>query len=741
MKMKIRIVSVKTREPLRRVDGGLQWILGTMAIIDQNDLMNDETNHTDTADKGTANSNQTSCHEGRLVGKMCGFIIRPGTSSMKPSSPSPSCCCSPSSSPSTSLLLQRLILLTAFLAVGLSIVPYFIIRQYQAVNSNQQFQSGTKENYNNILNLLNIQLHLNLQFGWNLGFSAPLEIYWPNLPIPYYNMYYTTRQLIAISQVNEFVIAPIVTPTQRQSFETVAKNYYETDGHFPPGTGVSDFGTGIYDHQPDGTHLRSANHTDLTTSNHDILIPLFLTSNNNSVEHLMSNLYSFSETQKNIDETFDCFETTKNQSSDQKQRYCSSIMNYPSHLSSEFAALSTPIFPHQDDDKIVALMLSIFSWKNLLTSSVRHDFDFQCSISVMDLATKKGKKQVKGDEGQEQKQGQGTAEGEEEQSNGILYKVEKGQVTRIDKIDEDNPNSLFPRPSKRSHVIELEGVFTGSTVVTITYYPSTQSASQFFPLVALFSCVALTTVVSIIFISFIILINRETCAARKLLETKRIYVRFISHEIRFALSLSHCLTLSPHLSLLPSSPDRTPLNTIKLSLHLLAKNIEKFQEIIHRPSSSSSSLPPREHGVPQKSLTLSDELSPIIAESLELLMGLEENSSITVSTLNDLINYDKIETNTFAVENKEVDLWPLIAKTIFPLSFLAAEKNIRLEYKTHLSHPMDFPETTMDLHNLYAIGDAIKLGQVIRNLVSNALKFTPIGGDVKVSGLNDPYLV
>jgi two-component system, sensor histidine kinase and response regulator len=123
------------------------------------------------------------------------------------------------------------------------------------------------------------------------------------------------------------------------------------------------------------------------------------------------------------------------------------------------------------------------------------------------------------------------------------------------------------------------------------------------------------------------------------------------------------------------------------------------------------------------------------------LMGLEENSSITVSTLNDLINYDKIETNTFAVENKEVDLWPLIGKTIFPLSFLAAEKNIRLEYKTHLSHPMDFPETTMNLHNLYAIGDAIKLGQVIRNLVSNALKFTPIGGDVKVSGLNDPYLV
>jgi signal transduction histidine kinase len=188
---------------------------------------------------------------------------------------------------------------------------------------------------------------------------------------------------------------------------------------------------------------------------------------------------------------------------------------------------------------------------------------------------------------------------------------------------------------------------------------------------------------------------------------------------------------------------RTPLNTIHLSLHLLAKNIEQFQEIIHRPSFSLPLSHDEAGGggggsvESQKTLTLIDELSPILAESLELLMGLEENSAITVTTLNDLINYDKIETNTFVVEKKEVDLWPLIGKTISPLTFVAEEKNIQLEYKTQLSHPTDFPEPDADINllNLYAIGDASKLGQMIRNLVSNALKFTPIGGDVKVSGL------
>jgi signal transduction histidine kinase len=109
---------------------------------------------------------------------------------------------------------------------------------------------------------------------------------------------------------------------------------------------------------------------------------------------------------------------------------------------------------------------------------------------------------------------------------------------------------------------------------------------------------------------------------------------------------------------------------------------------------------------------------------------LEGNSSVAVMTLNDLINYDKIETKTFAIEEKDVDIWSVIEKTVGPLTLQAKEKNIDLSLVTRVSdHGVPF-----NLDHLRVVGDSIKLGQVVRNLVSNALKFTPPHGEVKITG-------
>lgn len=129
-----------------------------------------------------------------------------------------------------------------------------------------------------------------------------------------------------------------------------------------------------------------------------------------------------------------------------------------------------------------------------------------------------------------------------------------------------------------------------------------------------------------------------------------------------------------------------------------------------------------------------NEINHILEESMELLIGLEENSSISVTTLNDLINYDKIETNSFRIEKNVVNIWSLLEKTLQPMSFLAKEKNICMTMISHISEPSQFPESNIDLQSLYVFGDSIKIEQVIRNLISNALKFTPIGGEVKISG-------
>jgi CheY-like chemotaxis protein len=98
------------------------------------------------------------------------------------------------------------------------------------------------------------------------------------------------------------------------------------------------------------------------------------------------------------------------------------------------------------------------------------------------------------------------------------------------------------------------------------------------------------------------------------------------------------------------------------------------------------------------------------------------------------MNYDKIETKSFSIEKKDVNLWTLLEKTISPLMLQAKEKNIQLELTSQLRQPSQFPEVDFPLQNLRLVGDSIKIGQVIRNLVSNALKFTPAQGDIKISG-------
>jgi CheY-like chemotaxis protein len=130
------------------------------------------------------------------------------------------------------------------------------------------------------------------------------------------------------------------------------------------------------------------------------------------------------------------------------------------------------------------------------------------------------------------------------------------------------------------------------------------------------------------------------------------------------------------------------------------------------------------------------KISLLFEECLGLIDDLDENSSVAVMTLNDLINYDKIETNTFTIEEKDVNIWSVIEKTVGPLMLQAKEKNIKLAFATRVVED----EVSLDLNNLRVVGDSIKLGQVIRNLVSNALKFTPAHGEVKITGTSFPFL-
>ena len=134
---------------------------------------------------------------------------------------------------------------------------------------------------------------------------------------------------------------------------------------------------------------------------------------------------------------------------------------------------------------------------------------------------------------------------------------------------------------------------------------------------------------------------------------------------------------------------RTPLSTTKMGLELLRGQTER----------------------------ISKEDQKIILETIY-----KENNRV-IDLVNSLLDLSKMEAGmmTFNFERKEVT--PLINRVVEEMGPLIKAKQITLETKI----PEKLPSIEMDSERIL---------QVLRNLIGNALKFTPAGGAVRVSALS-----
>jgi CheY-like chemotaxis protein len=87
-----------------------------------------------------------------------------------------------------------------------------------------------------------------------------------------------------------------------------------------------------------------------------------------------------------------------------------------------------------------------------------------------------------------------------------------------------------------------------------------------------------------------------------------------------------------------------------------------------------------------------------------------------MALLNDILDFEKIESGNMALEVIDFDMVRLVEGVVTLMSGHAAEKNLTLKADI----PADFPGTLR--------GDPTRLRQVLLNLVSNAVKFTAVGG-------------
>lgn len=111
------------------------------------------------------------------------------------------------------------------------------------------------------------------------------------------------------------------------------------------------------------------------------------------------------------------------------------------------------------------------------------------------------------------------------------------------------------------------------------------------------------------------------------------------------------------------------------------------------------------------------EVTPKQMEGLKIISSEAERLAFLVE---DLLDAARARAGTFRIEPKMVNLGEVLPGTIKAFERTAESRKISL---------------TVDLGGLpKATADAARLGQALRNLVGNALKFTPEGGSVTVSG-------
>lgn len=102
-------------------------------------------------------------------------------------------------------------------------------------------------------------------------------------------------------------------------------------------------------------------------------------------------------------------------------------------------------------------------------------------------------------------------------------------------------------------------------------------------------------------------------------------------------------------------------------------------------------------------------------EHLKYLNKIQVSSKNLMNILNDILDYSKIESGNFDIEN-------------MPFIFENTLKHIIDMYSEKIEHKgLDFNVTISEKLPVFVSGDSLRIGQILINLISNAIKFTEKG--------------
>jgi len=220
-------------------------------------------------------------------------------------------------------------------------------------------------------------------------------------------------------------------------------------------------------------------------------------------------------------------------------------------------------------------------------------------------------------------------------------------------------------------------------------------------------CIMVFTV--LMFLVYDLLVRREFSAKKELLKAKRHFMRYVSHEVR------------------------TPLNSVCMGLNLMQEEIQA-KLTGHRSDGSRDAT-----------ITV-DEAQAWLNLSRDVHISAQSATNV----LNDFLNYDKIESRQLTLELSIIPIQALINETVAEFVLPAQDKSINMLVFREKLNPSSDPSIGKKnrknrvndfnfeqvkahlLEDLVVVGDKVRLSQVVRNIISNAIKFTPEKGQITV---------
>ncbi len=123
----------------------------------------------------------------------------------------------------------------------------------------------------------------------------------------------------------------------------------------------------------------------------------------------------------------------------------------------------------------------------------------------------------------------------------------------------------------------------------------------------------------------------------------------------------------------------------------------------------------------------SEMFGSINAEQIEALQIINSSGSNLLSMINDVLDLSKLEVGKFKLQLELTPIAQICQESLSHVSKEAIQKHIQIQTKIHPKLP-------------YLMLDERRILQILINLLKNAIKFTPQGGDVTLEVTHDQIL-